>query len=85
MVISGLIPSSINIGTTTGASALHLALADPINRSSIDDSNSTPTNRNGALKPISRSTKAPSIAKIGPRRDQLNIATKCAAKKTKTI
>ncbi len=85
MVISGLIPSSMNIGTTTGASALHLALAEPMNRSRNEPSICTLTSRNGAGRRNVCSASAPLMAMIGPIRDQLNIATKCAAKKTNTM
>ena len=41
-------------------------------------------NRIGAGRPRWLKPSAPLIAKIGPSRDQLNIATKCAAKNTNT-
>jgi hypothetical protein len=60
-----------------------LAAAEPMNRSRKLDMSSTETSSNGAGSSIARSTSAPSMARIGPSRDQLNMATKCAAKNTK--
>jgi hypothetical protein len=62
-----------------------LAAAEPMNRSRKLDMSSTETSSNGAGSSIARSTSAPSMARIGPSRDQLNIATKWAAKNTKAM
>ncbi|MNI47061.1 hypothetical protein D3C73_1015580 [compost metagenome] len=85
MVISGETPSSINMGTTTGAMALHLAEAEPITRSSTDDISSRPTRSSGNGRASSLSPWAPLTASTGPRLDQLNMATKWAAKKARTM
>jgi hypothetical protein len=80
VVISGETPSSISIGTAIGAIALHLADADPISRSNTAETSSSATS--SAARGIASvpSQAAPSIARIGPRFDQVNIAMKCAAK-----
>ena len=84
MVISGEMPTSISMGTSTGASSAHLALAEPMNRLST-----APNRMIEAISSVSgmlelSSTAAPWIAKIRPRFDQLNMATKCAAAKAST-
>ena len=73
----------MNIGTTTGESALHLADAEPMKRSRKDENSSTDSS-SGAGSAILQQP-APLIAAIGPSRDQLNIATKCAAKSANTM
>ena len=75
----------MNIGTTTGAIALHLAEAEPMNRSKKDEKACTQTSKNGAGRLNSFKAAAPLIAAIGPKFDQLNIAIKWAAKKAKTM
>src|SRR3546814_3029198 len=75
-------PSSMNIGTTTDDRTLHFAVADPMNRSIMDDRSSTQTRSSGAGRFMPCNFSAPLIAMIGPMLDQLNIATKCAAKRS---
>jgi hypothetical protein len=41
-------PSSMNMGTTTGARALHLAVAEPMKRSRPEEKPRTPRSRAGA-------------------------------------
>ena len=77
-------PTSISIGTTTGARRAHFALADPTNR--LMNAHKTMINvssiGSGRFE-LSR-ISAPLMAKIRPRFDQLNMATKCAAAKAST-
>jgi hypothetical protein len=80
VVISGETPSSISIGTTTGAIALHFAEAEPISRSNSEDISISSTKSSARGSSSARSQPAPSIARIGPRFDQANMAMKCAAK-----
>jgi hypothetical protein len=85
VVISGDTPSSISIGTTTGAMALHLAEAEPIRRSSPDDIPSKETSSNGLGRSSPLRASAPLTASTGPRFDHAKRATKWAAKKASTI
>ena len=85
MVISGETPSSIIMGTTTGAIALHLAEAEPMTRSRPDDMPSKDTSSSGLGMDRAVSASAPRTASTGPRFDQENMATKWAAKKASTI
>ena len=80
-----LVATVDRLRTTTGESALHLADAEPIKRSRNDENKRTLTKSSGAGSAIACSTLAPLIAAIGPRLDQLNIATKCAANSAKTM
>ena len=84
MVISGEMPSSIIIGAATGAIAVHFAEPEAIRKSSQADIvvNIGSSSAGGAC--IARSWSAPTIAVIGPRFDQPNIATNWAAKNTST-
>jgi hypothetical protein len=76
VLISGLIPININIGTNTGARSAHLALAEPIKRLIVAPNKIIIVSNieSGKLEPSN--TAAPLIANINPRFDQLNIATK---------
>ena len=75
VVISGEIPSSIIIGAATGAMAVHFAEPDAMRKSSQADIvvNAGRSSAGGAPRALNRS--APTIAVIGPRFDQPNIAT----------
>ena len=85
MVISGEMPSSMNIGTTMGASADHLAEAEPMNRSKTQETSTTLISSSGVGRATCCSAAAAFTARIGPSPDQLNMATKCAAKKASTM
>ena len=76
MLISGLIPRSISIGTNTGAKRAHFALAEPINKLIVAPNNMIKDNNIESGKFELSRKEAPLIAKISPRFDQLNIATK---------
>ena len=84
MLISGLIPRSISIGTKTGAKRAHLALAEPINKLITAPNNIIKDNNSESGKLELSRKEAPLIAKISPKLDQLNIATKCAAVNART-
>src|SRR5690606_7758207 len=78
-------PRSMNMGTTMGARADHLAEAEPMNRSKMQDTSTTMISSSGVGRASSRKEAAALTARIGPRPDQLNMATKWAAKKARTI
>ena len=77
-------PSSIIIGAATGAIAVHLAEPDAIRKSSQADMVVRIGSSSAGGACMARSWSAPTIAVIGPRFDQPNMATNWAAKNTST-
>ena len=75
----------MNMGTTIGARADHLAEAEPMKRSNTQLTNTTTISSNGAGRAMSCKASAALTARIGPRPDQLIVATKWAAKKASTM
>ena len=93
VLISGLIPISINIGTSTGANRAHFALAEPINRLINPPNSMTKVNNMESGRFDPSSIAAPLNSRdclervqenINPKLDQLNMATKWAAAKAST-
>ncbi|MNT64611.1 hypothetical protein D3C86_1831630 [compost metagenome] len=62
-----------------------MAEAEPMNRSKTQDTSTTTISSRGVGRASSRNEAAALTAKMGPRPDQLNMATKWAAKKASTI
>ena len=83
-VSSGAYPSSMNIGTKTGAITAHFADALPMTRLISAESRTNASMSGMPPSPEARSASAPLTAMIRPRFDQLKYATNCAAKKTST-
>ena len=79
-----MIPRSINIGTITGAISAHLALAEPTNKLSSDDTRIMDVSNAQAGIFVELRKSAPCTAKMRPRLDHENMATKCAAANART-
>ena len=68
----------------TGAIKAHFALAEPMNKLSNDDTKIIEVSRAQAGILVEPKKSAPWTAKISPRFDHENIATKCAATNAST-
>ena len=74
----------MSIGTNTGASSAHFALAEPTNRLVTPVNSTISMSRTGVGSAICSNPFAPWTATIRPRFDQLNMATKWAAANART-